>query len=222
MSHLFKSLGILFCILFTSLNADARTRWVEVTSSQPEVAIYANGKFVGKGNAKFLVTKNVDMTVKLELEGFLTETYMFYYRSGMPAEKSKYFEMKVDDSFEASIISEIANIDIGLNTSYSKSEAWERLTQIVLLYFEIPEQMDERAGYLRSAWVTESFQQNVVRTRVIVRTASLEPLSFRVKLVSEVSKKKGAKGTEDDAFKPWNRILRKYEPLITELQARLK
>ena len=206
----------------TPAETSARTRKVLVTCSQPDAEIHANGKFMGKGNAEILVTKDVDMVVKVSKQGFLTESMTFYYRSGMPALKGHHFEMKPDDAFEASTKTELANTDIGINTSKKKPDAWESLTQVVLLYFEIPEQMDEKAGYLRTAWVTQSYAQSTVRTRAVIRTGSLDPLSFRVKLVSEISDRPGTKGTDDDRFRPWDRMLRKYEQLIPELQARLK
>lgn len=222
MKHIALIAATVLFVLAGTADAGALTRKLQINCINREAEIYANGKFMGKGSRELLVEKNVDLTVKVSLAGYLTETRVFYYRKGMPAEKAYTFDLKPDDAWEASVKTELANTDIGINTSRKKPEAWEQLTQIVLLYFEIPEQMDEKAGYLRTAWVTQSYAQSTVRTRVIIRTASLEPLSFRIKVVSEIAEKAGVKGTDDDRFRPWDRILRKYENLIPELQSRLK
>lgn len=222
MKHILTITAALILCMATAVQSRAHTRKLQINCTNPEAEIYANGKFMGKGSRELLVQKNVDLTVKVSLTGYLTETRTFYYRSGMPAEKAYTFDLKVDDAYEASAKTELANTDIGINTSKKRDAAWEALTHVILLYFEVPEQMDERAGYLRTAWITQSYAQSTVRTRVIVRTASLDPLSFRVKLVSEIADRAGVKGNDDDRFRVWDRLLRKYEPLIAELQARLK
>lgn len=209
-------------LMASTTQLHALTRWVEVTCIQKEAKIYANGDHVGTGTAKFLVTKNQDCKVSITLPGYVTETYFFYYREGKPVEKSKTFDLKPDPSWEASMKTELANVEIGLNSSKAESDAWKTIKRIVNAYFEIPEQVDDHGGYMRTAWATVSYQHVTIRTRVIVRSVSSDPLEYRVKIFSEISDTPGTNATQDDKFKPWDRMLRKYEQLIPELQSRLK
>jgi hypothetical protein len=64
--------------------------------------------------------------------------------------------------------------------------------------------------------------QNTIRTRLIIKESSSEPLVFKVKLISEESNLPLTSVKSDELYKEWDRVLRSYSDIISELQARLK
>ena len=137
--------------------------------------------------------------------------------------RTHYIEMKRDDAYDASIQTDIANIDIELKVeNMDKDQAWKLINQIVLSYIDVIEMTDKETGYLRTSWSLKTFKQNTVRTRIIVKEASTDPLVFKVKLVSESSGLPMVSVKSDELFKEWDRVLRSYSNLISEFQARVK
>ena len=129
--------------------------------------------------------------------------------------------MKRDDAFDASIQTDIANVDINLSSNKSEEETWKLISQIIMSYFDVIEVTDRETGYLRTSWVVQTFKQNTIRTRVIVKLGSSNPLTYKVKLVSEQSGRAATSVKSDELFKEWDRVLRKYQSVLDELQNRL-
>lgn len=131
--------------------------------------------------------------------------------------------MKNDDAFDASVLTDIANVDIEVKVSeMDKDKAWKLINQIVLNYIDVIEMTDKETGYLRTAWSLQTFQQNTIRTRMIVKESSSNPLVFKVKLVSEESGNTMTSVKDDHLFKEWDRVLRSYTNAFSEFQARVK
>jgi len=57
---------------------------------------------------------------------------------------------------------------------------------------------------------------------MIVKLGDTDPLTYKIKLVSEESKKPGTSVKNDELYREWDRVLRKYSNVIDELQSRLK
>ncbi len=197
---------------------------VQVGSSEADAEIYLNGKMVGKGSAVITVPKSDCVTVIAKKIGFLTERIEFCNKKKMTAPpKTYYIEMKRDDAYDASIQTDIANVDIELKSNaMDKDKAWKLINQIVLSYIDVIEMTDKETGYLRTAWSLKTFKQNTVRTRMIVKESSADPLTFKVKLVSEASGIPMTSVKSDELYKEWDRVLRSYSNVISEFQARIK
>jgi len=197
---------------------------VEVGTSEKDAEIYINGKLVGKGSALVTVANDDCVTVVAKKIGYLEERIEFCNKDDMTKPpKTHYIEMRRDDAYDASIQTDIANIDIDLKVeNMSKDDAWKLINQIVLGKIDVIEMTDKETGYLRTAWSLKTFQQSTVRTRIIVREANDNPLVFKVKLVSEVSNLPMVSVKSDELFKEWDRVLRTYSDIIGEFQARVK
>jgi hypothetical protein len=128
-----------------------------------------------------------------------------------------------DDAEEASIKADQANVDfsVEVNKKYDLLQAWKLTTQIVTDYFDDIEVSDRETSYLRTAWSVRSFQQKTIRSRLIIKLGNSDPLTFKIKLVSEYSKISGASVKSDEQFIEWDRILRKYQNIIGDFSARL-
>jgi len=197
---------------------------IQVSSSQADAEIIVNGKMVGKGSAEILVPKDDCVTVTAKKVGFLTEHIEFCNQKGMAKPpKTHYYEMRSDDAFDASVQTDIANVDIEIKVNQmTKDKAWKLINQIVLNYIDVIEMTDKETGYLRTAWSLQTFEQNTIRTRIIIKESSTDPLVFKAKLVSEESEDSMTSVKSDHLYKEWDRVLRSYNDAISEFQARVK
>ena len=87
---------------------------------------------------------------------------------------------------------------------------------------DVIETTDKETGYIRTAWTVQNFTMATVRTRIIVKQGTLKPLAYKFKLVSEIAFGSGVSPKDDQLFKEWDRVLRKFEPIATELPSRMK
>ncbi|MGA9648578.1 hypothetical protein [Pedobacter sp.] len=131
--------------------------------------------------------------------------------------------MKKDDAEEASIKTDQANIDfsIEVNKKLDITDVWKRTNQIVTDYFDAIEVADKETSYLRTAWSIQSFAQNTIRTRLIIKLSKSDPLTYKVKLVSEYSGMPLTSVKADEQFHDWDRVLRKYQNVISDFTTRL-
>ncbi len=216
-----KILLINFLILF-SVFLNAQT--VTVSASEPDAKIIVDGQNLGTGTLKVKVPKNSCVTVKIQKTGFLKyeQTYC-NKKDGTEPPKKQYFEMKKDDADEASIKTDQANVDFSLEIKkdYDVTEAWKLTSQIVTDYFDAIEVADKETTYLRTAWSIQVFEQNTIRTRLIIKLGNSNPLTYKIKLVSESSGVTGTSAKSDELYREWDRVLRKYQNIISDFSTRL-
>ena len=199
------------------------TKSITISCSETDAVIYANSKEMGKGTAEVIVPKNGSVIVEVKKPGFLPASTYFYNMKNQPnPPKTFHFILEKDDSYDASSNSDNANVDFTINTTKTEDEAWKLINIIVTGAFDNLETQDFKTGYLKTAWEVQSFKQNTVRTRIIVKLGSISPLAYKIKLVSEYSGKAGTSVKNDESFKPWDRVLRKYADIVSEMQTRLK
>ena len=215
---------MLLAFLMTSVSTEvfAGKKKMIISTSENDAKITVDGVAMGSGQVNIVVLDNSCVTVKAEKVGFLTQTVTFCNRkSAAKLPKSYYIEMVRADSYDASIQLDIANVDMEVRTEKSYDDAWRLLNQIVVGYIDAIEITDKETGYIRTSWEVQSFTQNTIRTRIIVKLGSDDPLSFKVKLVSEISQSPLTSVKSDELFREWDRVLRKYANLMSEVQSRL-
>lgn len=197
---------------------------VEVSVSERDAKIIVDGQSLGTGSLKVKVPKNSCVNVKVVKAGFLKYEQTYCNKKGMTEPpKKQFFDMKKDDAEEASIKTDQANIDfsIEVNKKLDVTDVWKRASQIVTDYFDAIEVSDKETSYLRTAWSIQSFQQNTIRTRLIIKLSKSEPLTYKVKLVSEYSGAPLTSVKADEQFHDWDRVLRKYSNVISDFNTRL-
>ena len=185
--------------------------------------IYIDGKLVGQGEVSGInIKRNECITVQVSEVGYITQIKEFCKKKGMPSmEKTEYIAMPVDDSYEASDRSDYANNDIVINPKEKNiNTSWLNAIRLVTNYFDALEVNDNDVRYLRTAWVVNVFGNFTIRSRLIFRLTNENPLEYRFKLVSERARGE-ASPREDEKFKAWDRVLKRYNPLIEEVQSRL-
>ena len=216
-----KSIMLLVCVMCT-LAIKAQT--VEVSASEPDAKIIVDGQSLGTGSLKIKVPKNSCVNVKIHKSGFLRYEQTYCNKKGMTEPpKKQFFDMKKDDAEEASIKTDQANTDfsIEVNKKLDINDVWKRANQIVTDYFDAIEVADKETSYLRTAWSIQSFAQNTIRTRLIIKLSKSDPLTYKVKLVSEYSGMPLTSVKADEQFHDWDRLLRKYQNIISDFTTRL-
>jgi hypothetical protein len=216
---------LLLLAIFTFTFASAKDKEITVTASKPNAKILVNGKEVGQGTAKILIKAYSSVNVEVVLAGYSTRNITYYNDPQHPA-LDKYYtiELYVDEAYETSIPgANIANENITINSEKEEDKAWKVISEIVTSQFDVLEVSDKSTGYIRTSWNVQTIGSKTIRTRIIVKGASSDSKStYKIKLISEYSDTEGANVKNDEAFKPWDRILKKYKDIIPELQDRLK
>jgi len=100
----------------------------------------------------------------------------------------------------------------------SQAETWKAINSLVLQYIDAIEVSDKDNLYLRTAWVVNVYNSGTIRTRIIIKTAGTD--QFSLKILSERAEP-GSSVKEDERFKEWDRVLRKYSKIVDEMQTRL-
>jgi hypothetical protein len=209
-------------LLFITTVAFAGKKKIQFTTSQTDASVYVDDKFIGKSNVTVFILKESCVTVRIEKEGFLT--YYIEFCNKKTAEnlpKKYHIKMDKDDAYAASLKINNSNNEVKVKARKGKDASWKLLNQILLSYSDDMEASDKETGYLRTAWQLKTFKQNTIRTRIIVKEHSSDPLVFKIKLVSEESNRPLTNSKSDEFYTEWNRVLRKYKDVITEIQSRL-
>lgn len=208
---------LIFCTQL--LNAQkVKTAEISVSASTPDAEITVNGKAAGNGGAKVKLLANSCMKISASKEGFYAKQVEFCNNGFTKLPKAHYIELETDAAFEGSVKTDIANVDINLRPKKSLNDSWKAINSLVLQYIDAIEISDKENFYLRTAWVAQTFNSGVIRTRVIIKASGSD--QFVVKILSERAEP-GSSVKDDEKFKEWDRVLRKYAKIIDELQTRL-
>jgi hypothetical protein len=204
-------------------------RLVKITTAPNDAAIEIGGKRVGNGSYDLKVPKNSCVEVRVSKDGFIRYVKNYCNQANMqepPA--SDFLEMQVDEAYTSSVSSDLANvrITVPVKTGLGPEESWKILSSIITGYFDILETVDYNTGYLTTSWQVQNFQSSIIRTRVIVSSGgNSDQLTYAVKLISQeafLDGKNPVTVKDDEKFEDWARILKKYDGLIQEIQARLQ
>ena len=183
--------------------------------------IYVNGSEVGNGTYTYKFKRSEDFIVlKFENAGYITRETKLYRNN---PNKSISFSMYEDEAEKNSIGgegSESANkwFDINVKQGMSEDDAWKRLMSITTKYFDDVEVRDKSAGWIKTAWNVTGFTNQYVRTRMEVKTTFGDEgeLKYQVRLSSEIADRDC--GRTNQCFTKYDRILRKFDAIIQELQ----
>lgn len=232
-----KKILFILSVLFTLTNMNCFAKNVKVTVMPEDASIYVDNNFAGKGVLMVNIKKKEGhVRVKVEKEGYVTR------RLKLKADEKRKaidIELEKDEAWDASTSANLANkfFTIPVSEKYiascgSKEEAakraWKQLHQILLKYIEEIEESNMLGGYIQSAWVVKKFYHSSLndidggiqwRTRVTIKeSTSGDDLEYRVKISSEVA----PLNTDiEEYFQPTQRLLKSFEPMISEFQARL-
>lgn len=215
-----------------------KSRIAQINTLPEDASIFIDGKEVGKGSYTVKIPEGKCTEVLIKRASYVPEKREICNREDMQAPELAYsLKLSEDEAYLESEQSDKANrnFNVEVSTQIIETDAWKILSSIIMNYFDL-EITDAGTGYLRTNWNgltynAKSVFPTVVRTRVIVTTASIKPLKYNVKIQSEISKTTEDLSKQncvmpplsmDQCFDLWPRILRRYNDLISEVQRRLQ
>lgn len=189
----------------------------------PETAtIIIDGQPVGEGSYKLKFEGGNDFYIVTVLaDGYIGRRYRLLKSN---PNNSVVYRLDEDEAMKASSGSEdgmeLANqwMDITCRRGMSEDMVWKRLMNICTSYFSNVEVRDKAAGWIKTAWKVTKFQHQRVRTRLEIRMSFTgeDVITYRARIVSEINNDLDCKGA--DCYEAYPRVLKKYEPMIEELQ----
>lgn len=191
-----------------------------VINTESFASIFIDNKLAGTTSVTVKIPAYSTLYVRVEKPGFVTQERIYINDGNHELPSKDYIQLDKDDALENSVISDVANHDVEIRAAKPEEEAWKLVNRITTGYFDIITITDKTTGYLSTAWVVKTYKSATIRTRLIVKTSNNEPLTYKIKIVSEIAKP-GTFASADESFRAWDRLLRSYENTLPEMQSRL-
>jgi hypothetical protein len=216
------------------------------SSTPADAKIYLNGEMKGIGKATIALSRAVMVEVRIEREGYITyrKNYIYHKGSVYAHNENKggydrgdnYFTatLENDPAFEnakkglkeledGSFKTDSANtfIIVGVDSKYNIQESWKLVTKVANDYFDDFEENKGESGNLKSTWQAKVVGSKKIRSRLIVKVNTDSPLTYKVKIQSEYSDDSSVSTKDDEKFKEWDRVLKKYRGLLMNFNSKL-
>jgi hypothetical protein len=199
----------------------ARLHTQKVTiNTETDAKIFVDGKQVSTTTTQFKVKPNTTVNVRVEKIAYIPQERNYINDGKNQIPETDYIKLTKDDAYENSFVTDLANRDIDIRTNHGEEEAWKLISRIITGSFDVIQVTDKSTGYMCTAWVVKNFKAATIRTRLIIKTGSSDPLMYKAKLVSEIAPA-GAAASADESFRSWDRLLRTFENVVPDLQSRL-
>ncbi len=189
-------------------------------NTETDAKIFVDGKQISTTTTQIKVEPFTTVNVRVEKIGFITQERNYIYDLKHEIPSTDYIQLEKDDAYESSLTTDLANRDIDIRTSHNEDDSWKLIARIITNNFDVIQISDKATGYMCTAWVVKNYKAATIRTRLIIKTTSNDPLSYKGKLISEIAPS-GTSSSHDENFKAWDRLLRSFENVMPELQSRL-
>ncbi|MDE6513966.1 MAG: hypothetical protein K2L05_07275 [Muribaculaceae bacterium] len=216
----FLKLFFSFAVLVFAINAQAAKK-ITISTIPENAEIRIDGAVVGTGSYQVKFDKNTDFyLVTISAPGYIEKRFRLLKTN---PKSSVLYTLPEDEAFAASTGSEdgdeLANtwMDVTCRQGLSEDQIWKRLMSVATTYFDNVEVRDKASGWIKTRWKVTKFTNQTVKTRLEVRMSFVDDthVTFKARISSEI---KDNDCTSDNCYKPYSRVLRKYEPMIQELQ----
>lgn len=198
-------------------------RDITVLVDAPAAEFYANGVLVGKGknSASFPIYKDKNVQLVVRAEGYLEYSRIIQFQENVSSYNLTQ-DMAVDAAYAASEPgADIANkrMEIMVKKSMKRDDAIQRMKYYISELFETLEINDNVSGWYRTAWNKEEFPDKIVRSRIEIKEIPDNgdgQLKFKLLLQSQFTTK--TKGAKDEDFHAWDRVMKKYVKLLSDIR----
>lgn len=211
---------LFLCLTLFSFSATGAKK-IKIKTIPETANIYIDGQHVGSGTYTVKFDKDNEFyVVSVTADGYVGRRYRLLKSN---PQNTVVYTLPVDEAEKASSGSEsgmdLANgwMDIRCKKGLSEDMIWKRLMSVCTNYFNNIDVRDKAAGWIKTRWSTTTFTNQVVRTRLEVRMSFTddEVVTYRARIISEI-KDRDCDGS--NCFKAYPRVLKKFEPMIEELQ----
>ena len=207
------------CALVFAPN-ELQAKKIKLVTTPETAKIYVDGNYVADGTYILnFRSRDEFFSVKITAPGYVEKNMRVYKYD---TRKAIAIDLRKDESIDASVESLNANKYFTLNVreGVNESLAWKLLSQVMLNYFDEMKTSDKASGYMNTAWVEERFPDSEVKVRTMVQVKEItsDGLAYQIRISSEIAP---IDAFGENGYRPWNRILKKYQPLINEMQSRI-
>lgn len=211
---------LLVAFMLFSVSAFSGKR-ITVKTIPENAKIEVDGSAVGEGSYTLKFDgKNEFYVVTVSAPGYITKKYRVMSTN---PNKSILYKLQEDEAMKASFGSEdggsMANnwMDIRCKQGLKEDVIWKRLMSVCTNYFDNISVRDKAAGWIKTNWKITKFTNQIVRSRLEVRITFTDEdaITYRARIITE---KKDMDCPGEECYEPYDRVLRKFEPLIQELQ----
>jgi len=203
-----------FCL---GISAQAQKKVKSINVIPDNAKIIIAGVEVATGYYSLTMGREDYVLIKFTAPGYLDQTVRVYKSD---KSTSRTFKLEQDAAYFASDEgSDLANktMRIVVRKGMSADEVWKRITYYITDQFPNMEIIDKSAGWIRTAWNSETFQYATVRTRIEIKEMpGMDDLTYRIELQSEIAWR--SCGLNDQCFSKWERILKKYKKAVEDLK----
>lgn len=221
-------IAVLVAILstFSMLGKD-----IKVVVIPSDAIIKVNGSYYGEGSATLKIKKNDFVSLECSCPGYETLNTRIY---GNDDRKTVEIKLKEDMLLKQTTESSVANnfftvkVDKSLYTEdedtgkRNSENAWKMAHSVLLKYFDEIQTSDAASGFIQTPWLYKNYVEagKTLRTRVTIKESNIGgDLTFQIKMTSEMAPIQGR--SREESFLETNRIMKEFEPLISEFQTRL-
>lgn len=200
-----------------------------VTAPEAGGAVYVNK--IPKGNAPVRYTekkvnKNGIWVISAEKAGTISYPATNYTYNQLDKMKPRIVTIRLDpdQAFTETVSVEIANnwLTIAPRHTDDQDVVWMKIVSIVTDNFPDVEHMDRSSFYLRTAWRVRDYGLSAIRSRLIVKLGTADPLSIKIQLESQRAVKKAqSSGISAEDYLPYDRVLTKDKETIDFLRDQL-
>ncbi len=218
-----KKVILFFTIIFSIALCpnEIHAKKIKIVTTPETAKIYVDGSYVSDGVYVLNFKRNDEFfSVKVEEPGYVKKTLKIYKSD---SRKNISITLQEDDALESSVTSDLANkyFTINVRKDVDENLAWKILSQVLLNYFDEIKTSDKAAGYMNTAWYINRFPKADVKVRTRVQVKQItggDGLAYQIRISTEIAPQ-NSQG--DHGYKQWPRVLKKYEPMINEMQSRI-
>lgn len=215
-----KILFLLFCLITANCIIAQRyngTYYKTVVVIPAEAEIYVNNEPMGKGNCEVPFDGRDKVLLTFKCNGYETASYYLLRNN---SDQTVTYRLDQDEAYVNSeggeSASQYANrwVPIVVRPGISDDEAWMRMISIVRESFEHIEKTDKSSGWIKTFPTITSYKTSDVRTTLeICPSYATGEKQYKVRLSFE----KRRKGSGDEGWEKYDRILKIYKDVIPNL-----
>lgn len=213
-----KSTFVLITVLLTGCATPVPTPETTITTTPESAEVTIDGQPMGPAPISFLFDFSTQQEYALvaKKEGYFTESKLVTPSSITGEQPTLNIKLYESPMWQATTVSPATNewMRLIVNPNIGNEEIWQRMVDATTKRFPELEEFDYNSGYIKSVLKGKRFDsprgEFRLRSRFIAAVADEDPLTYKIKLVSEWTDK----GIQ---WYPYNRVFVEDSLLIREL-----
>lgn len=204
---------------------------ITIVVNPSEAVIKVNGSYYGEGSAKVKIKKDDFIIVEASCPGYETLNTRIY---GKDDRKTVEIKLKEDALLKQTVESSLANqfFTVRVNPDLYSTDpttgrrnaekAWKMVHNILLNYIDEIQTSDMASGYIQTPYYIKNYVEagKTLRSRVTIKETNIGgDLTFQIKVSSEMAPIQGR--NREESYVETSRLIKEFEPLISEFQTRL-